>query len=138
MGSHPALSFRFEVSRSARAALAGVATVTAHARAARGCGHRERPVPSAIGDHHAHYLQEQMEHGGLLLWVRTWDAEEESALSKFSEGIQAAMSIFMPCQQRLRAGQCFGGVRFGLKEFVKLCCLRGELTHEPSWFSVCL
>jgi hypothetical protein len=30
-----------------------------------------------IGDHHAHYLQEQMEHGGLLLWVRTWDAEEE-------------------------------------------------------------
>src|SRR5688572_29968879 len=30
-----------------------------------------------IGDHHARYLQEQMEHGGLLLWVRTWDAEEE-------------------------------------------------------------
>jgi uncharacterized membrane protein len=30
-----------------------------------------------IGDHYAHYLQEQMEHGGLLLWVRTWNAEEE-------------------------------------------------------------
>ena len=30
-----------------------------------------------IGDHHAHYLQEQMDHGGLLLWVRTWDAEDE-------------------------------------------------------------
>ena len=25
-----------------------------------------------IGDHHANYLQEQMNHGGLLLWVRTW------------------------------------------------------------------
>jgi hypothetical protein len=30
-----------------------------------------------IGDHHAHYLQEQMDHGGLLLWVRTRDAEKE-------------------------------------------------------------
>jgi hypothetical protein len=30
-----------------------------------------------VGDHHAHYLQEQMEHGGLLLWVRTWDSEDE-------------------------------------------------------------
>jgi hypothetical protein len=30
-----------------------------------------------VGDHHAHYLQEQMDRGGLLLWVRTWDAEDE-------------------------------------------------------------
>lgn len=30
-----------------------------------------------VGDHHAHYLQEQLEHGGLLLWVRTRDAEHE-------------------------------------------------------------
>jgi hypothetical protein len=30
-----------------------------------------------MGDHHAHYLQEQMEHGGLLVWVRTWTAEGE-------------------------------------------------------------
>jgi hypothetical protein len=30
-----------------------------------------------VGDHHAHYLKEQMDHGGLLLWVRTWDAEDE-------------------------------------------------------------
>ena len=30
-----------------------------------------------VGDHHAHYLQEQMDRGGLLLWVRTWDAESE-------------------------------------------------------------
>lgn len=31
-----------------------------------------------LGERHAHYLQEQIEHGGLLLWVRTWDAEEET------------------------------------------------------------
>ena len=30
-----------------------------------------------VGDHHAQYLQEQMDHGGLLLWVRVWDAEDE-------------------------------------------------------------
>ena len=30
-----------------------------------------------VGDHHAHYLQEQLDRGGLLLWVRTWDAEDE-------------------------------------------------------------
>jgi hypothetical protein len=30
-----------------------------------------------VGDHHAQYLQEQLDHGGLLLWVRTWDAEDE-------------------------------------------------------------
>ena len=30
-----------------------------------------------IGDHHANYLQEQVDHGGLLLWVRTWGVEDE-------------------------------------------------------------
>ena len=30
-----------------------------------------------IGDHHVNYLQEQMDHGGLLLWVRTWGVEDE-------------------------------------------------------------
>ncbi len=30
-----------------------------------------------VGDHHARYLQEQLDHGGLLLWVRTWDEEDE-------------------------------------------------------------
>jgi hypothetical protein len=30
-----------------------------------------------VGNHHAHYLQEQMDRGGLLLWVRTWDSEDE-------------------------------------------------------------
>jgi hypothetical protein len=30
-----------------------------------------------VGDHHAHYLQEQLDHGGLLLWARTWDADDE-------------------------------------------------------------
>jgi hypothetical protein len=30
-----------------------------------------------VGEHHAHYLQEQVEHGGLLLWVRTWTSLDE-------------------------------------------------------------
>lgn len=30
-----------------------------------------------VGDHHARHLQQQLEHGGLLLWVRTWDARDE-------------------------------------------------------------
>jgi hypothetical protein len=35
-----------------------------------------------LGDHHARYLQTQIDHGGLLLWVRTKDAEaEERALN---------------------------------------------------------
>ncbi|NKB58700.1 MAG: hypothetical protein GKS00_20415 [Alphaproteobacteria bacterium] len=33
-----------------------------------------------IGDHHADYLQDQLDRGGLLLWVRTWnEAQEKSA-----------------------------------------------------------
>ena len=35
-----------------------------------------------IGDHHARYLQEQMDHGGLLLWVRTRDVEKEKRASE--------------------------------------------------------
>lgn len=31
-----------------------------------------------IDNHHADYLQEQLNHGGLLLWVRTEDAEHEA------------------------------------------------------------
>ncbi len=41
-----------------------------------------------LGNHHAHYLQEQIERGGLLLWVRTWDAAKEERaveiLTKYS------------------------------------------------------
>jgi hypothetical protein len=31
-----------------------------------------------LGDQQAQRVQEQLRHGGLLLWVRTWDAEEKS------------------------------------------------------------
>jgi hypothetical protein len=31
-----------------------------------------------LGDQHANHLAEQLAHGGLLLWVRTWDAKDES------------------------------------------------------------
>lgn len=30
-----------------------------------------------VGDQHARYLQEQLDHGGLLLWARTWNHEDE-------------------------------------------------------------
>lgn len=30
-----------------------------------------------IGEHHAKHLEDQLAHGGLLLWVRAWDAERE-------------------------------------------------------------
>jgi hypothetical protein len=30
-----------------------------------------------VGDHHAHHLQEQLDRGGLLLWVRTTTPERE-------------------------------------------------------------
>jgi hypothetical protein len=39
-----------------------------------------------IGDHHARYLQEQIDHGGLLLWVRTRDkAHEKRAVEMLSK-----------------------------------------------------
>ncbi len=49
-------------------------------------------IGSALGklieEHHAAYLQQQLEHGGLLVWVRTWNAGREKAaieiLSKHS------------------------------------------------------
>ncbi len=30
-----------------------------------------------IGEHHADYIEDQLERGGLLLWVRTWNAADE-------------------------------------------------------------
>lgn len=30
-----------------------------------------------IGDQHAQHIQEHLDHGGLILWVRTWDADRE-------------------------------------------------------------
>lgn len=35
-----------------------------------------------VGYHHAHHLQDQLEHGGLLLWVRTWNDEEEETTTR--------------------------------------------------------
>jgi len=61
-------------------ALAGgaLAAIAAAAAAGAGVGGLIGSVLAKwIGNHHAHYLQEQLDHGGLLLWVRTWDAEDE-------------------------------------------------------------
>lgn len=35
-----------------------------------------------VGDKHANYIEEQLDHGGLLLWVRTRDAAHEARASK--------------------------------------------------------
>ena len=34
-----------------------------------------------IGDNQAGHLQAQLDHGGLLLWVRTWNADDEKRAS---------------------------------------------------------
>ena len=35
-----------------------------------------------VGEHHAHHIEQQLAHGGLLIWVRTWDvADEERAVA---------------------------------------------------------
>ena len=31
-----------------------------------------------VGHHHAAYLHDQLENGGLLLWVRAWNASDET------------------------------------------------------------
>ncbi len=38
-----------------------------------------------VGHHHAEYLNNQLEHGGLLLWVRTCDAEHEKRAQEILE-----------------------------------------------------
>lgn len=34
-------------------------------------------LAKVIGQHHADYISDQLEHGGLLLWVRTWNKGDE-------------------------------------------------------------
>mgnify|MGYP005847874007 CR=1 FL=1 len=34
-------------------------------------------LASLVGEHHAEYLQKQLDHGGMLLWVRTRDEAHE-------------------------------------------------------------
>jgi len=45
-------------------------------------------LASLVGERHAHHIQEQLDHGGLLLWVRTWDKDHEAravdVLSRYS------------------------------------------------------
>ena len=35
-------------------------------------------LAKVLGDQHAQRIKEQLDHGGLLLWVRTWDAPQEN------------------------------------------------------------
>jgi hypothetical protein len=53
------------------------ATFAAAALAGGGGGMLGSVLAKRVGRHHAHYLQEQLERGGLLLWVGTSNPEDE-------------------------------------------------------------
>lgn len=53
------------------------AVLAAAAVAGGGSGIIGAVLAKVIGDDHARYLQQELDHGGLLLWVRTWDTEHE-------------------------------------------------------------
>jgi hypothetical protein len=53
------------------------AAITAAALAGGTGGLIGATLAKLLGDHHAKYLQEQLDRGGLLLWVRTRDAAHE-------------------------------------------------------------
>jgi hypothetical protein len=62
------------------------AAITAAALAGGAGGFVGSILAKWVGDHHAHYLQEQMDHGGLLLWVHTRDVTlEERAVEILSK-----------------------------------------------------
>jgi VIT1/CCC1 family predicted Fe2+/Mn2+ transporter len=39
-----------------------------------------------VGKHHKDYYATQIQHGGILLWVRTWDKEKEELAVKILKG----------------------------------------------------
>ena len=43
-----------------------------------------------IGEQHARHLQEQIDRGGLLLWVRTWNAADEKSAVEISRNMREA------------------------------------------------
>lgn len=43
-----------------------------------------------VGHHYAEHLQEQIAHGGLLLWVRTHDSEQEARAGWVFAAVEAA------------------------------------------------
>lgn len=44
-----------------------------------------------LGDWHANRIMEQLEHGGLLLWVRVWDAGQENCAIQISSATRVVM-----------------------------------------------
>jgi hypothetical protein len=54
------------------------ATIAAAAVAGGAGGLAGSVLARWLGDHHAAYLERQIENGGLLLWVRAWTAEDEA------------------------------------------------------------
>jgi hypothetical protein len=46
-------------------------------------------LASLIGDHHARRIQEHLDRGGLLLWVRTWNRDQEHRAVRILERYSA-------------------------------------------------
>ena len=60
------------------AAGAGIASILGAAVIGGGLGGAiGTALAVAIGTEHAQHIKEQLERGGLLLWVRTWDQDHE-------------------------------------------------------------
>lgn len=57
-----------------------------------------------VGEEHSHHLQEQVERGGLLLWVRTWDgADEKRAIEILKKHFGSHVHVHgLPAQARRR------------------------------------
>jgi hypothetical protein len=58
-----------------------------------------------LGEEHSRHLQEQVERGGLLLWVRTWDgADEKRAMGILKKHSGSHVHVHaLPAQPRQRA-----------------------------------
>ncbi|MEO1240829.1 MAG: hypothetical protein AAFX54_02885 [Pseudomonadota bacterium] len=65
----------------------GVAAVAAAAGAGAALG---VVLAGLIGRRRAEFIENQLDHGGLLLWVRTWDAREEEKAVKILQANNAS------------------------------------------------
>ncbi len=57
----------------------GLAAITAAAGAGAALG---AVFARMIGRRHADYIEKQLDHGGILLWVRTWDLQDETTATR--------------------------------------------------------
>jgi len=64
----------------------GIAAVAASAGAGAAVG---AVLAQLIGRRHAEFIESQLDHGGLLLWVRTWNQEDEEKATQILQANNA-------------------------------------------------